>query len=99
MPKWLPPVLILFLAFYILSKPTEAGPQTREFLGWVGTQASSALTFIDELVGDEASGPDSSPTSSDDTNSSANSDGTGDQTQTEGQVTETTNQLTFDQEG
>jgi len=53
-PKWLAPVLILFLAFFILSNPEQAGPQTRSFFSWIGDQGESAGKFITGLIGDES---------------------------------------------
>ena len=53
LPKWVPPLLILFVVFFILSNPQEAGPQARSFFGWIGAQASSAGTFLDGLFGDD----------------------------------------------
>jgi len=66
MPKWLPPVLALFLLFFVLSNPEEAGPQTRSFFSWLGTQGANAATFVDGLIG-EPSGSDSDSNSSEGT--------------------------------
>ena len=54
MPKWIPPLLILFVVFFILNNPGEAGPQTRSFFSWIGDQAGNAGTFLDGLFGEEA---------------------------------------------
>ena len=53
MPKWLAPALILFLAFFILSNPEQAGPQTRSFFSWLGDQGESAGKFITGLIDDD----------------------------------------------
>ncbi|MCP3992995.1 MAG: hypothetical protein GY724_28290 [Actinomycetia bacterium] len=39
--------------FFVLSNPSQAGPQTRSFFGWIGDQASSAGTFLDGLFSDD----------------------------------------------
>jgi hypothetical protein len=57
LPKWVPSLLILFVIFFILSNPQEAGPQARSFFGWIGAQASSAGTFLDGLFGDDETNP------------------------------------------
>jgi hypothetical protein len=70
LPKWLYPLLILFVVFFILSNPENAGPQARSFFGWIGQQASAAGTFLDGLFegdGDEG-GQNPTPTTFNDTN-------------------------------
>lgn len=62
MPKWVPPLLILFVVFFILNNPSEAGPQTRSFFGWIGDQAGNAGTFLDGLFGESDATPDSGAT-------------------------------------
>lgn len=52
MPKWVFPLLLLFVIFFVLSSPETAGPQTRDFFGWIGDQAAAAGTFLDGLFGD-----------------------------------------------
>jgi hypothetical protein len=52
-PRWLPPLLILFVIFFVLSSPETAGPQARSFFGWIGDQAAAAGTFLDGLFGDD----------------------------------------------
>ena len=51
--KWIYPALILFVVFFALSNPEAAGPQARNFFGWIGDQASAAGTFLDGLFGDD----------------------------------------------
>lgn len=51
--KWVLPVLLLFVAFFILSNPEAAGPQARDFFGWVGEQVSAVGTFVDGVLADE----------------------------------------------
>lgn len=53
LPKWVYPLLITFVVFFILSNPEGAGPQARSFFSWVGDQASAAATFLDGLFGDD----------------------------------------------
>lgn len=53
LPKWVYPLLILFVVFFILSNPESAGPQARSFFGWIGDQAAAAGTFFDGLFGDD----------------------------------------------
>ena len=52
-PRWVYPLLILFVVFFILSNPESAGPQARTFFGWIGDQASAAGTFLDGLFDDD----------------------------------------------
>jgi hypothetical protein len=77
MPKWIPPLLVLFLAFFILSNPSEAGPQARSFFSWLGTQAGNAGAFLDGLFGEQADAPGDVPpgtgSGTDSFNSMANS--------------------------
>ncbi len=53
LPRWVFPLLILFVIFFILSSPETAGPQARAFFGWIGEQAAAAGTFLDGLFGDD----------------------------------------------
>lgn len=46
-------VLILFLLFFILSSPQTAGPQARDFFGWIGDQAEATGTFFDGLFSED----------------------------------------------
>lgn len=55
MPKWVFPLLLLFVIFFVLSSPETAGPQARDFFGWIGDQAAAAGTFLDGLFGDGTS--------------------------------------------
>lgn len=55
MPKWVFPLLLLFVIFFVLSSPETAGPQARDFFGWIGDQAAAAGTFLDGLFGDDTS--------------------------------------------
>ena len=54
LPKWVYPILILFVVFFILSNPDDAGPQAKSFFGWLGDQAGATGTFLDGLFGDDA---------------------------------------------
>jgi len=54
--KHILPILGLFLAFFVLSNPETAGPQTRSFITWIGDQASAAGTFLDGVF-DESNDP------------------------------------------
>ena len=60
LPKWVYPVLILFVVFFILSSPETAGPQARGFFGWLGDQASALGTCFDGLFDDDGT-PDEGP--------------------------------------
>ncbi|MEM9131450.1 MAG: hypothetical protein AAF962_06465 [Actinomycetota bacterium] len=61
MPKWVFPLLLLFVIFFVLSSPETAGPQARDFFGWIGDQAAAAGTFLDGLFGDDAPATSSEP--------------------------------------
>lgn len=61
MPKWVFPLLLLFVIFFVLSSPETAGPQARDFFGWIGDQAAAAGTFLDGLFGDGTSPTSSEP--------------------------------------
>lgn len=61
MPKWVFPLLLLFVIFFVLSSPETAGPQARDFFGWIGDQAAAAGTFLDGLFGDGTTPSSSSP--------------------------------------
>ncbi len=54
--KWVYPLMITFLAFFVLSNPQTAGPQARSFFGWLGDQAAAAGTFLDGLFDDTPNG-------------------------------------------
>lgn len=62
LPKWVYPLLILFVVFFILSNPESAGPQARSFFGWIGDQASAAGTFLDGVFGDDVPATNSGTT-------------------------------------
>lgn len=64
LPKWVYPTLLLFVVFFVLSNPESAGPQARNFAGWIGDQVGAAGTFLEGLFADDDS-PDQ-PSSSDD---------------------------------
>jgi len=70
LPKWIYPLLILFVVFFILSNPESAGPQARSFFGWIGDQAGNAGTFLDGLFSgdDEGDAETPTPTTFEDTN-------------------------------
>ncbi|MEM7342017.1 MAG: hypothetical protein AAF467_25470 [Actinomycetota bacterium] len=53
LPKWAPPLIILFVIFFILNSPETAGPQARQFFGWIGDQASATGTFLDGLFDED----------------------------------------------
>jgi hypothetical protein len=53
LPRWVYPTLLLFVVFFILSNPENAGPQARDFAGWVGDQLGAAGTFLEGLFADE----------------------------------------------
>lgn len=53
LPKWVYPLLILFVVFFILNSPETAGPQARQFFGWIGDQASATGTFLDGLFDED----------------------------------------------
>jgi len=72
LPKWVLPLLLLFVVFFILSSPNEAGPQARMFFGWIGEQAVAVGTFLDGLFGEDV--PAGGGTTSTTVDSSANND-------------------------
>jgi hypothetical protein len=49
MKKWLYPLLIVFVAFFIFSNPARAGTQARGFVIWLGDLAAAAGEFLDGL--------------------------------------------------
>ena len=61
-PKWLYPLLILFVVFFILSNPDDAGPQAKSFFGWLGDQAGATGTFLDGLFGEDLPADDGGTT-------------------------------------
>ena len=61
MKKWAYPLLLLFVVFYVLSNPGDAGTQANTFFGWLGDQAGNAGTFLDGLSHDDDDNPDDSP--------------------------------------
>lgn len=64
--KWVFPTLILFVLFYVLTNPADAGPQARDFAGWIGDQAGQIGTFLDGLFEDDDSGGATTPTTAED---------------------------------
>lgn len=52
MKKWLYPLLIAFVAFFVFSNPTQSGTQGRAFVVWVGDLASAAGDFLEGLFND-----------------------------------------------
>ena len=67
LPKWVYPTLLLFVVFFVLSNPESAGPQARDFAGWIGDQVGAAGTFLEGLFGedDSPSQPDSTDSGTD----------------------------------
>jgi hypothetical protein len=61
--KWVYPLLLTFLVFFVLSNPQTAGPQARSFFSWLGDQASAAGTFFEGLF-NESPGNSTTPRSS-----------------------------------
>jgi hypothetical protein len=55
LPKWVYPTLLLFVVFFVLSNPESAGPQARNFAGWIGDQVGAAGTFLEGLFSDDDS--------------------------------------------
>jgi len=53
LPKWVYPLLVIFVVFFILSNPENAGAQAQSFFRWVGEQASAFATFLDGLFGND----------------------------------------------
>ena len=77
MPRWVFPLLVLFVIFFVLSSPETAGPQARAFFGWIGEQAAAAGTFLDGLFGDDLPASTSdlpTPTTLDDSSVTADND-------------------------
>lgn len=58
--KWVYPLLLTFVIFFVLSNPRTAGPQARSFFNWLGQQAAAAGTFFEGLFNDN--GTPASPT-------------------------------------
>jgi hypothetical protein len=74
--KWVYPTLLTFLVFFVLSNPETAGPQTRSFFGWVGTQASAIGTFLDGVFDDTPNNTTTTPAQPGTTSSTAPPGGT-----------------------
>jgi hypothetical protein len=53
--KWVYPLLLTFVVFFVLSNPKTAGPQARSFFSWLGHQAGNAGTFFEGLFNDNGS--------------------------------------------
>lgn len=53
MKKWAYPLLIAFVAFFILSNPAQSGTQGRAFVIWLGDLAGAAGEFLDGLFDDD----------------------------------------------
>ena len=56
MRKWLYPLLIVFVAYFIFSNPTQSGSQGRAFVAWVGDLASATGDFLEGLFSDSDPG-------------------------------------------
>jgi hypothetical protein len=41
--------VVIFLAYYLLTKPTEAGAFVQHVLGWLKDAGSSIATFLNSL--------------------------------------------------
>lgn len=65
LPKWVYPTLLLFVVFFVLSNPETAGPQARDFAGWIGEQVGAAGTFLEGLFADDGGGDTDQPPSND----------------------------------
>ncbi|MDH3680945.1 MAG: hypothetical protein OEV40_13465 [Acidimicrobiia bacterium] len=57
MRKWVYPLLIAFVAFFIFSSPLRAGAQGRAFVDWLGDLAGAAGEFLEGVFNDEAPVP------------------------------------------
>ena len=51
--KWVYPLLLTFMVFFVLSNPKTAGPQARSFFTWLGHEAGNAGTFLEGLFGNQ----------------------------------------------
>ncbi|MEM8923118.1 MAG: hypothetical protein AAGD35_06420 [Actinomycetota bacterium] len=45
-------ILLAFLVFFILTNPGAAGPQAREFVGWLGDGIEAVGIFLEGLFSD-----------------------------------------------
>lgn len=55
--KWVYPLLLTFVIFFVLSNPKTAGPQARSFFSWLGHEAGNAGTFLEGLFGNSNQTP------------------------------------------
>ena len=55
--KWVYPLLLTFVVFFVLSNPKTARPQARSFFSWLGHEAGQAGTFLEGLFGNSNGTP------------------------------------------